>query len=66
MSIVESIELATEDKINLDKDFFNACYYIAEKLFLKKSLTNKNPFEKNHVDVFVASTLDVGHIKKIR
>lgn len=36
-----------------------------EKIQLKESTTNKNPFEKGKTDKFVLNALNVGDIKKI-
>ena len=36
-----------------------------DKLPLKKSLTNKNPFEQGKTDVFEIDAYDVGTLKKI-
>jgi hypothetical protein len=39
---------------------------IIEKILLKKSTTNKNPFENGKTDRFEIETVDVGDIEKIR
>ncbi len=37
-----------------------------EKIFLRQSRTNKNPFERNACDEFAIEALDIGELQKIR
>jgi hypothetical protein len=40
--------------------------FILDKIELKKSLTNRNPFEQGQSDTFEINSPEVGEIKKIR